>query len=361
METGLKGTFVISWSQTELDGLWSAPLDTLRVGTVWTWTGEAVRVDGAPQVLLLGEATGEADIRRRAAVNVRRLLHAVEAESPTAPPVDDQRMKPSADWAFNVTDGRQTWTVTIIETGRGRPPLLMFAGRVPPRHADLWVVSHTIDPEKRVQRGDAPGGVICFTPGTRILTDKGPRAIETLDEGDLIQTKDNGCQEVLWIGSRRITGARLYAMPHLAPIRFMAGSLNKDVPDEGLLVSPDHRIVVRGSQARALFNCDEVLVTARDLVNDKNILVERSLREVHYIHMLLPSHQVVIANSVETESFHPASAEMDKIGIEDQTRLLDLLPGLRDDPQSYGEYARRVLSESEAAILRHDGRRGRAA
>ncbi|MDG1802079.1 MAG: hemolysin-type calcium-binding protein, partial [Paracoccaceae bacterium] len=46
METGFEGAFVISWSQTELDGLWAAPISSLRTGAVWRWTGEAVRVDG---------------------------------------------------------------------------------------------------------------------------------------------------------------------------------------------------------------------------------------------------------------------------------------------------------------------------
>ena len=360
MKTGFRGTFVISWSQTELDGLWSAPLDTLRVGTVWTWTGEAVRVDGPAGILPLGDATGEADLRKRAAHTVRRLLTAVDTGAPVHSIVEDDDAI-MFDMSFNVTDGHSTWTVTIVETGKGRQPLLMFLGSIPPRHADLWVVSHTIDPEKRLQRGDSPGGVICFTPGTMILTDDGPKAVESLGEGDRIQTKDNGCEEILWVGSRRITGARLFAMPHLAPIRFREGALDHGVPDAGLLVSPDHRMVVRGPQAKALFNCDEVLVTARDLINDRTVQVDRTSSEVTYIHLLLPSHQIVFANSVETESFHPASAAMEKIGLEAQSRLYDLLPNLQHDPQAYGEYARRVLSDSEAAILSHDGRRGYAA
>ena len=47
MRTGFRGTFVISWSQTETDGLKAAPLDVLAVGASWRWSGEAVRVEGA--------------------------------------------------------------------------------------------------------------------------------------------------------------------------------------------------------------------------------------------------------------------------------------------------------------------------
>ena len=354
MKTGFLGTFVISWAQCEIDGFWSAPRDAFRVGATWAWTGDAVRVDGPNSVLPLGIAAGEADIRKRAAHSVRRMLQAVETKNPIGIEVEIDH--PLFEKSFSITDGRDTWTVTLIETGRGRPPLLMFIGDIPPRHREMWIVSHNIDLERPDQISAAPGGVICFTPGTTIQTEHGPRLVESLREGDRVQTKDNGCQEILWIGTRRVTGARLFAMPHYAPIRMRAGALDKDVPDEGLLVSPDHRIILKGARARALFNADEVLVTARDLVNDHSIYVDRSVREVTYIHMLLPQHEVVFANKVETESFHPASAALSHLNVADRSRLFQRMPELGGDPQTYGMFARRVLSGSEVEILRHDSR-----
>jgi len=112
--------------------------------------------------------------------------------------------------------------------------------------------------------------------------------------------------------------------------------------------------MVKGARARALFNTDEVLVTARDLVNDQSIYVDRSMREVHYIHMLLESHEVVFANGVESESFHPASAGLENLGEDDRARLFRQVPEIEADANAYGAYARRVISTSEAAILRHN-------
>jgi hypothetical protein len=356
MKTGFRGTFVISWSQTEIDGLWSAPMDTLRVGTGWQWTGEAVRVDGPSGVLPLGDATGSADLRKRAALSVRRLLRAVEADVSRLDEVvlDD----PLFDIHFVVTDGRNTWTVTILGVQGGKAPLLMFHGEIPPRATDLWVVSHNIDLAAQETAKAHPGGVICFTPGTMIETQDGPRRVEDLREGNLIQTTDNGCVELLWKGRRRISGARLHAMPDLAPVRMRAGALDEGVPDAGLLVSPDHRIVLSGAQARAPFNADEVLVMARDLVNDHSIMVDRQIREVEYYHLLLPSHEVVFANRVETESFHPAAADLTTIDPMELQRLYERMPELVGDPFAYGHHARRILSASEAAVLQYDtGRR----
>lgn len=349
MKTGLNGTFVISWSQTELDGLWSASAAALRVGATWRWTGEAVRVDGPTGVLTLGQATGEADLRKRAARSVRRLVGAAGVGKS----VDGDDAAPLFDNCFILTDGRETWTVTLVETGPTTRPLCMFYNEIPPQNRELWLVSHNVDLEQRDQARDPAGGVICFTPGTMIMCENGPKAVEQIIEGDRIQTKDNGCQEVLWHGMRRITGARLFAMPNLAPVRLMAGALDDGIPDAGLLVSPDHRMMVRGSVAQDLFNTNEVLVAAKDLVNGGSIQVDRNVHRVNYHHLMLPAHEIVMANGVETESFHPASAALATMGEADKVGMFKNMPELADDPQAFGGFARRILTQSEAAILKH--------
>jgi hypothetical protein len=199
-----------------------------------------------------------------------------------------------------------------------------------------------------------PGGVICFTPGTRIQTPDGLRLVEELREGDRVQTRDNGAQEIEWIGSRRMTGARLMVMPHLRPVRICAGALGIERPEEERVVSPEHRMLVRGDAARDLFNTDEVLVAARHLINGNTVISEQGLREITYIHLLLPSHQVLWANNVETESFHPASADFSTLSDSDRYRLLQQKPELEHNPYSYGAMARRALTESEAIILNHE-------
>lgn len=350
MKTGSSGTFVISWSQTESDGQSAAPLEALALGDVWRWTGTAQCVDGPQDVLRLDGAEGVAEVRRRAAQVVRRLIGAAgRARGPQAEPSDgDWR----TDQGLVVTDGRESFTLTLLYPADRGTPLLMAFGRMPPADQDLWVVQLAID-RGRVAKRDG-GGVICFTPGTRLATPTGPRLIEHLREGDLVLTRDNGAQPVLWQGQRRMTGARLHAMPHLRPIRFRAGALGPDRPDPDLLVSPQHRMLLAGPAARALFITDEVLVAAEDLINDQTITVDRVLREVTYIHVLLDRHNVIWANGMATESFHPANAALDALDPVQREGLLGLFPQLLDNPHLYGDHARRNLSGPEAAILRHD-------
>lgn len=352
MRTGFRGTFVISWSQTDVDGLDAPQIDSLEVGAAWSWRGEAVQVDGPVDVLRLDQADDETNLRQRAARKVRRLVGAVAQNTTDLTRVEVD--EPLMDSSFVVTNGAQSFTVTVIEVGPGKHPLLMFLNEMPPRNTDLWVVHHSLGTLRKARGDGLSAGVICFTPGTMVSTPEGPRPVQDLRVGDKVLTRDDGAQEVCWTGARRMTGARLFVMPHLRPVRIGAGALGIDRPEQELLVSPDHRMLVRGPAARALFNTDEVLVAAADLVNGRTIKTDVALREVTYHHLLLPAHQVIWANGVETESFHPASADLACLDAQDRARLLAQFPELHEDRHLYGGFARRNLSGSEAAILRFE-------
>jgi Hint domain len=349
MKAGFPGAFVICWSQCELDGLRGAPFAALAAGVAWRWSGEALCLDGRRDILRLEGAEEVTELHRHAAQKVKRILGGAGSS-----PVTSAAPEP-LDWlfdgGFDVTDGQRHYHVQVIEMSRGKPPLLVFGSAVPPADTDFWVVN-------RVERAQRPGGpvhsprgVICFTPDTWIATPSGRRLVQDLQEGDLISTKDNGAQQLRWIGQRRLTGARLYAMPHLCPVRLRAAALGQGEPDRDLLVSPQHRLLVRGDFARALFNTDEVLVAAGDLVNDRSILVDRRVRDITYIHLMLDAHQIVWANGVESESFHPASADMAQLMPDQLGRMEARFPGVSATPHGYGAYARRTLSRAEAAIM----------
>jgi len=353
MKPGYLGTFVISWVQTEIDGALGAPVSSLSTGACWRWTGDAVRVDGPSDVLILSGAEGSEALRQRAARVVRRLLGVAVDGGGSAAFRAAADLPELPDQSFTVTDGIASYVITLVELPEARARLLMFAGRMPPRDTDLWLVESNVDLRPESQRLPEPG-VICFTPGTLIDTPRGPRPVEALRPGDRVWTRDEGAQELLWIGSRRMSGARLYALPHLRPVRLRAGAFGILQSGGELRVSPQHRLLVTGPAARALFNEAEVLVQAIDLVNGTSVRVETTLPEVTYLHLLFERHQVLRANGVETESFHPAATEIEGIAEDQRRALLRLLPGIDADPMRYGPFARRVLSASEAAILRHD-------
>ncbi len=183
---------------------------------------------------------------------------------------------------------------------------------------------------------------MCFTRGTMIVTDKGEKKIEDLQAGDKVLTKDNGLQEMKWIGSRTVP-----AKGNFAPIMIKAGALAND---RDLLVSPQHRMVVEGWQSELLFGEREVLAAAKHLVNNDTIYVNEG-GKVEYFHMLFDHHEIVFANGAASESFHPGEVGISALTNESRDEIFALFPELRDDASSYGPAARVSLKGHEAKVL----------
>jgi len=137
----------------------------------------------------------------------------------------------------------------------------------------------------------------CFTCDTMILTDQGELAVQDLKPGMLLETKDNGAQPLLWIGK-----STLPATADTYPVRLSAGFLDND---RALTVSPQHRILIRGVYAELLFGVDEVLVKAKDLVNDRSVTRCRDHKQVVYYHLLMADHELLLSNGQWSESFLP--------------------------------------------------------
>ncbi|WP_168193099.1 Hint domain-containing protein [Rhodophyticola sp. CCM32] len=348
MGTGFRGAFMISWAQTFIEGFPAEQNDDLAEGMTWRWQGRALPLEGEHAVMLLGASRDHDELRARAAGVVRKMLQ-------QATPTPEEQAADDADplfrGAFILSDETRFYTAVPVVPADGRLPILLFPEDIPPVGRNLTIIqaSQKIVPPV----GDDQPSVICFTPGTRLRTENGEVAIEDLGPGDRVLTRDDGPQEVLWSGHRRMSGARLFAMPDQRPIRMRAGALGIDRPDEDLIVSPEHRVLVKGRAAMDLWAEPEVLVRAIDLVGDRFITVDHSLRETFYVHLMLDRHQVVWANGLEVETFHPGFMGLGHLETDQRDLLLETRPGLLDDPHSYGPAARRMVSRAEAAILMH--------
>jgi len=350
MGTGYDGTYVIAWAQVAVSGGDAGDADAnspfaITEGMILSWSGQATRLDGPASVMRLGGALGQPELHARAGRAVRRLVGAREV----GPAEDEAGTLPEN--SFMVSDGAERYTLVLIETGSPAGPLLLFEDGVAPTNTPLRVIRTRGEGAPVTRHSGVDGHMICFTQGTMIRTPGGARPVETLGCGDLVATKDSGAQVLRWVGWRHITGARMFAMPELRPVRIRAGALGGGRPDADLWVSPEHRMLLSGPNAQALFNTPEVLVSARDLINDRDIMVDHRLRETSYVHLLLEQQEVLWANGAETESFHPGTAALELMDPAQRRALLDLHPELGTDPMSYGDYARRVLSSCEAEIL----------
>ena len=124
-----------------------------------------------------------------------------------------------------------------------------------------------------------PCEIVCFGRGTLILTDCGDVAVEDLREGDLVMTRDHGAQPIRWIGSHCMGAVILYAQPHLRPIRISADALGQNAPAQDLIVSPQHRVLVRSKIAQRMFGATEILVAAKHLLELDGVNIADDLAE----------------------------------------------------------------------------------
>ncbi|WP_253270350.1 Hint domain-containing protein [Paracoccus sanguinis] len=182
----------------------------------------------------------------------------------------------------------------------------------------------------------------CFAAGTMIETDRGAVAVEALAEGDLVVTRDNGLQPIPWIGSRSLSAQELAGNEKLRPIRIRPGALGHGVPAADLLVSPQHRVLVRSKIAQKMFGTDEVLVAAKQLCQIDGIDVAHDLAAVVYYHLLFDRHEVVISNGAETESLFTGPEALRSIGPAALAEILTLFPELAD--RDYQPAAARTLA-----------------
>ena len=195
--------------------------------------------------------------------------------------------------------------------------------------------------------------IICFTPGTQILTGRGPVAVETLGPGDLVMTRDNGLQPLRWVGSRKLSYAELLARPEFQPVRIGAGALAGAGPDRSMLVSPQHRVLVEGARAEMYFGESEVLVPAKHLIGLAEITRALPAEGVTYIHILFDRHEIVQSDGIWTESFQPAERTLNALDAAARAEVLELFPDLADDTTGFPA-ARLSLKAHEAKVLVSD-------
>jgi len=135
------------------------------------------------------------------------------------------------------------------------------------------------------------GDVACFAAGTRLLTARGPVAVEHLAIGEEVVTGSGARRPIVWLGHRRIA-ARRHPRPELVwPIRIRAGAFAPSCPARDLWLSPDHAVSAGG-----------VLIPVKHLVNGTTIVqVERE--DITYWHVELDSHDIVLAEGLPCESY----------------------------------------------------------
>ncbi|MGB7317247.1 MAG: Hint domain-containing protein, partial [Planktotalea sp.] len=134
---------------------------------------------------------------------------------------------------------------------------------------------------------------VSFSRGTNITMSSGAqRPIEDLQVGDKVLTRDDGGQEIRWIGQHTVR-----AVGDFAPILIKAGTLNNT---NDLMVSPDHRLFIYQRRDALGAGRSEVLVKARHLVNGDTV-IQQDGGFIDYFQLLFDQHEIIYAEGIAAE------------------------------------------------------------
>lgn len=236
----------------------------------------------------------------------------------------------------------QGWRVTNLTPDHMVKPTLGFTGLVSLRRGAESMTLSIDNVEK---------AMICFTPGTQIATSKGMIPVEDLRGDEKVVTRDNAYQRLRWVGRQDLRSEELALLPYLQPVLIRKDAIETGVPNRDIVVSPNHRVLIRSNKAASVFGHKEVLVAAKDLTCVRG--VDRvEIHEVSYIHLLFERHELIMSDVLWTESLQLGPRAMSGLGRDGQQVIRERLPELADytDRDSYTQ-VRRCLSSEEVCLI----------
>lgn len=169
--------------------------------------------------------------------------------------------------------------------------------------------------------------MVCFCEGTMIRTPTGDRPVESLQVGDLVMTLDNGAQPIRWINGRMVP-----AIDDMRPVCIAPNALGHGMPTHPLLVSRQHRMLVRSPIAARMFGQTEVLMPAHKLCALDGFDVVDTMGFVTYWHFMCDTHQVVFANDAPAETLYLGKEARKALLPEALREVLALFPSLDTEP-----------------------------
>lgn len=183
----------------------------------------------------------------------------------------------------------------------------------------------------------------CYAPGTLVDTPDGPRAVETLEPGDLVLTRDHGPQVIRWThsGEHPLEEADVDAKP----VQIKADALGHGLPSQDLIVSPQHRILVGGNGQLHQVFATEAFAPAKSLTGAPGIRHMKGKAKITWIHFACDRHEVVTANGCLSESLLLGPMVLNGLHASERLALTDIFgPAPTPDAALNGPTARECLT-----------------
>lgn len=200
-----------------------------------------------------------------------------------------------ARWGRIAVERPESDTV-VVQTTPPPPPLMLEDIYTLTRRPQLCEMDEDVVFFAVSDQIEPIGPMPLVTGHVPVLTGQGYRPLKSLKTGDTVQTRQHGLVPVLARVSRRVP-----ALGSFQPVRLRAPyfGLRQD-----LVVAPQQRLVIGGTDVEYIFGREAVLVPAVSLVNGFAAVYETGHLTVRYHDLLLPGHEPFIAADGELESLY---------------------------------------------------------
>ncbi len=171
-----------------------------------------------------------------------------------------------------------------------------------------------------------------FAHGSIVSTTRGPVAVEDLEPGMKLITREHGSQPIQWIGAMRLVPEAASRCAHdIRMTRIVSEAFGFTRPERDLMIGPGARILKKGRAS----NEADTLVPVRNLSDGEQITDITPQRPVMVRHIALRKHATILVNGLEMESFHPGTGFERNMGQNMLSLFLSLFAHV-NRPEDFG-------------------------
>lgn len=175
-----------------------------------------------------------------------------------------------------------------------------------------------------------------FAHGTLLATPNGPIAVQDLAPGMALTTREEEAATILWIGALTLLPRNTESTTlHGRLFRIMPDAFGMGRPAGNLLTGPGARLLTRPHALRDTMTLEPMLTPCSDLVDGLNVIDVAPPRPVTVYHVMLARHGILIADGLETESFHPGPGFERTMDEQNRSLFMALFPHIRK-PEDFG-------------------------
>jgi hypothetical protein len=232
--------------------------------------------------------------------------------------------------------------VTILDAAASSPVCAFFTIGSTSREilakdgpaAGRFAVSLAADDDLAAPIGSIPH-VTGLPAGTLIETPKGVEPVEALEKGAYVLQPEGAPRQIVWTGSRIISGARMRAMPDSRPVQIEKDALGPDLPSRPTMLPPQHRfhwrVLAYGNHEAA----DDFLVAPSILMGAVPRVSEAPMSSITYHHVALSGGGFLVANGLACECLPDGTSAEFALGPQLFARYMnDRLPAEAESAES---------------------------